>query len=448
MSGENYYKKENEPAPALQHAPRDQMHLLNARSPSPRDLRLDLFRGLANWAIFIDHIPNNVVAWLTIRNYGFIDAADLFVFISGYAASVAYVKILAERGFAVAAARTVKRVWQLYAAHVLLFFIYVAAIGYVAQRYTGLDLANQFNIAGLIGNPADTLFQGLILRFKPLNLDVLPLYIVLMAFLPAISWLMLRAPDLAMGASLLLYLGARHFGWNLSAYPTGVWYFNPFAWQLLFVFGSWLAIGGAAKSRRAIGSPSLLYLGGAYLIFSLAMTMASRFPELAGLIPIWLLELFNPNDKTNLAPYRVAHLVIIVLLVARFVPRNWTGLEQKIFQPVVMCGQQSLKVFCVGILLSFAAHVVLAVGSESVWAQILVTAAGLSLMSAVAYCSSWYKKSVHPLTNFVPERGNRTAIEGLAGTTTSGEIRIRALQDETPLLAPKEGRFNRIAVQG
>jgi len=49
-----------------------------------RDLRLDLFRGLANWAIFLDHIPHEVMSSITTRNYGFSDAADLFVFISGY----------------------------------------------------------------------------------------------------------------------------------------------------------------------------------------------------------------------------------------------------------------------------------------------------------------------------------------------------------------------------
>ena len=194
------------------------MHLLAAHSTETRDLRLDLFRGIANWAIFVDHIPNNVVSWLTIRNYGFSDAADLFVFISGYAASLVCAKIMAERGFGIAAARTMKRVWQIYAAHVLLLVVYVALIGYVAQHYDTLALANEFNIAGLIGNPVDTLGQGLLLRFKPLNLDVLPLYVVLMTFLPPVIWLMLRAPDLTMGASVLVYLAARHFGWNLSAY--------------------------------------------------------------------------------------------------------------------------------------------------------------------------------------------------------------------------------------
>src|SRR5215204_4586911 len=82
--------------------------------PSGRDLRLDLFRGIANWAIFLDHIPHNIVAWVTTRNYGFSDAADLFVFISGYTASFVYAKVMLERGFLIGAAKLAKRVWQLY----------------------------------------------------------------------------------------------------------------------------------------------------------------------------------------------------------------------------------------------------------------------------------------------------------------------------------------------
>ena len=48
--------------------------------PPGRDIRLDLFRGLANWAIFLDHIPHEVLSSLTTKNYGFSDAADIFVF--------------------------------------------------------------------------------------------------------------------------------------------------------------------------------------------------------------------------------------------------------------------------------------------------------------------------------------------------------------------------------
>src|ERR1700752_5121503 len=93
-----------------------------------RDLRLDMFRGVANWAIFLDHIPNNVLNLLTCRNFGFSDAADLFIFISGYTASFVYARIMVERGVIVGTTRLIKRVWTIYVAHVLLFVIYLAEI--------------------------------------------------------------------------------------------------------------------------------------------------------------------------------------------------------------------------------------------------------------------------------------------------------------------------------
>src|SRR3954470_13469850 len=85
-----------------------------------RDLRLDLFRGIALWLIFLDHVPNNIVAWFTIRNYGFSDATEIFIFISGYTAAFVYGRAMVERGFIVAAARIWKRAWQIYVAHVFL----------------------------------------------------------------------------------------------------------------------------------------------------------------------------------------------------------------------------------------------------------------------------------------------------------------------------------------
>ena len=112
---------------------------INAILPEKgRDLRLDLFRGIANWAIFLDHIPDNVVNWVTTRNYGFSDAADLFVFISGYTASFVYARMMIERGFLVGATRLFKRVWQLYVAHIILFVIYIASISYLALSATGV----------------------------------------------------------------------------------------------------------------------------------------------------------------------------------------------------------------------------------------------------------------------------------------------------------------------
>ena len=117
---------------------------INATLPDKgRDLRLDLFRGVANWAIYLDHIPDNVVNWITTRNYGFSDAADLFVFISGYTASFVYARMMLERGFIVGATRLTKRVWQLYVAHIILFVIYIASISYLALRFGDSELVGR-----------------------------------------------------------------------------------------------------------------------------------------------------------------------------------------------------------------------------------------------------------------------------------------------------------------
>jgi hypothetical protein len=171
------------------------MKILATLPAKGRDLRLDLFRGVANWGIFLDHIPNNIVNWVTTRNYGFSDAADLFIFISGYTVAFVFARIMLERGFIVGASRLLKRVWQIYVAHVFLFVLYLAEIGYLAQRYGNSGFTDEFNIRGFLANPAQFLFEGLILRFKPVNMDVLPLYIVLMGVFPPILWLMLRRPN-------------------------------------------------------------------------------------------------------------------------------------------------------------------------------------------------------------------------------------------------------------
>jgi hypothetical protein len=180
-------------------------------------------------------------------------------------------------GFWAGAARLVTRVWQLYVAHVLLFVIYIAAIGWVAQTYSQSHLLDEFNVAGLIADPINYLTEGLILKFKPLNMDVLPLYIALMAVFPVILLAMLRRPGATFGCSLVVYVAARQLGWNLPAWPSGVWYFNPFAWQLLFVLGAWCALGGLVQARRLIDSKVVLWLCAGYLLFAFDSGRAGAF---------------------------------------------------------------------------------------------------------------------------------------------------------------------------
>jgi hypothetical protein len=155
--------------------------------PAGRDLRLDLFRGLALWLIFLDHIPSNLVAWATIRNYGFSDATEIFVFVSGYTAAFVYGKAMRERGLMIAGARILRRAWQIYVAHIFLFAIYMAEISYVANSFENPLYAEEMNILDFLKQPDVTIIQALLLKFKPANMDVLPLYIVLPLLSPFTS---------------------------------------------------------------------------------------------------------------------------------------------------------------------------------------------------------------------------------------------------------------------
>ncbi len=332
-----------------------------------RDVRLDLFRGLANWAIFLDHIPHEVLSWITVKNYGFSDAADLFVFISGYTAALVFGRVMIERG-------------------------YIAVIACVSLEFHDPDDLNQFNVAVFMNMPFREFIQALALRYKPVNLDVLPLYILLLgAFAPAL-WLMVRKPNWTLAGSLFLYVAARRFGWNLPASPSGRWYFNPFAWQLLFFLGAWIALGGSRAIQSIIRTRAAFWLAIAYIIFAFVVTIAIRAPDLGSLIPHWTLEPFDPNDKTNLAPYRVMHLIALAVVVTRFLPVDSPVLQWRSLAPLIQCGRNSLPVFCLGIVLSFCAHAAIETSLNSLWVQIFVGATGLLFMTATAYYWTWYKR--------------------------------------------------------
>ncbi len=367
------------------------MNVNAALARHARDTRLYLFLGLANWFIFLDHIPNNVVSWITLRSLGFSGASDVFVFIIGYAAALTYAPIMLERGSIVGATRVLKRAWQLYAAFIVLFVIYAVSIGDVARRYAAPDIIYEFNMAGLLDDPVRTVAHGLLLQSKALNLDLLQLAVVLMASFPIVLWLMLRIPNLTLAASVALYLAARQFEWTLSAFPDGSWYLDPFCWQLLFVLGAWCALGGASRIRAWLRSPAWAYIGLAYLAFAFGVTMAARFPALGNVLPAWLHDILM-NDRANLGPYRLLHFVIVALFATRLVPKNWPGLNWSVLRPLIVCGEQALPVFCVGVFLSFAGHFVLVTGSDSIIQQILVSLSGIVIMTLVASYVSWSQR--------------------------------------------------------
>jgi hypothetical protein len=355
-----------------------------------RDLRLDLFRGLALWLIFLDHIPSNIVNWLTIRNYGFSDAAEIFVFISGYTAAFVYGRAMQERGFIVAGARIYKRAWQVYVAHVFIFVIFMAEIAYLTTSLENPLYSEEMRAFDFLQQPGVALIQALLLKFQPNFMDVLPLYIVLLLMFPLVLWLLLRLPWLVLLLSIALYAAVQYFYWNLPAYPTGTWFFNPLAWQLIFVVGAWCGIGGTEQVGRLMRSRFVVGLAIAFLVLAFLIVMTWYFPRYAALIPKRVQDWMYPIDKNNMDLLRFLHFTALAILTVRFIPIDWPGLNSRWLRPMILCGQHSLEIFCLGIFLSFIGHFLTTEVSGSVLMQIAISVLGILVMIGVAWLITWY----------------------------------------------------------
>ena len=372
-----------------------------------RDLRLDLFRGMGLWMIFLDHIPHDIVAWLTLRNYGFSDAAEFFVFISGYLAGYIYGPIVRGGHFLAATKRLVMRAWQMYVAHIMLFLLFTAQIARTVRKFDNPMYEDEFNVHNFLQHPDVLIGQALSLRYKPVNLDVLPLYISLVLASPLMLWCLVRRPNWTLLGSAVLYVLTRWFDWNFASYPPGTtWYFNPFAWQLLFVFAAWCGVGGAASLQFLIRSRAVLALAVAWILFALLIVMTWHSAFLESLVPKWMIKMIYPIDKTDLDMLRFTHFLALAVVVTRYLPRDWKLLTSKWLRPLILCGQHSLPIFCIGVFLSFGAHWILIQYTRGVWEQLVVSAAGIVIMVAIG----WFLDRAAKVPNlFVDAAGSEAA---------------------------------------
>src|SRR5580658_3859895 len=221
-----------------------------SHSPAPsRDLRLDFFRGVALICIFIDHIPENYLNYFTLSAVGFSDAAEIFIFISGFTAALVYGRALATRGALFATVQVLRRAWQLYVAHIFLFVIFIAEVSYTVRTFNNPMYNEEMGVGDFLEHPHVAVVQAMLLQFQPTYLDILPLYIVLLLIFPAVLLCLRQHPSIALIPSALVYLEVQIFTVDLPAYPPGsVWTFNPLAWQFLFVLGA--VLGQAETSSR------------------------------------------------------------------------------------------------------------------------------------------------------------------------------------------------------
>jgi hypothetical protein len=349
----------------------------------PRDLRLDLFRGIALWFIFLDHVPNNIGEWLTLRNYGFSDTTEIFFFVSGYTCALAYGRDLNERGFLHALARSVRRGLEIYAAFLLLIVVFVAII----YAVNGADRAtlDDTNTAVLFAAPGNALMHAAVLRYMPVNTDVLPTFALLHLLCAPLLWLMSRAATLvAFAGSLVLYILVQVSGFNLTTWPKGEWFFNPLAWQLLFVFGAWAAMGGAQRLAPLLRSRAVFALAISYLLFSFAVVLSWHIQPLEAFIPEAIKALIYPIDKSGLDPLRVLHFAALAVVGLRLMPHDWRWLKSLPARGAIRCGEQSLTIYCLGVPLAFVAGEMLKAWSGGIAMQLAISALGVAAMIAVA----------------------------------------------------------------
>ena len=360
-----------------------------------RDLRLDFFRGLSLFFIFIDHIPENVLAYFTLRSIAFNDAAEVFIFISGYTAALVYGRSLAANGPLFASAQVYRRVWQLYVAHIFLFVIFTAEVSYAILVVQNPLYTEEMGVADFLQEPHLAIIRALLLSFQPMFLDILPLYIVLLATFPIWLVLLARQRYLPLIISATIYVLTLREGWAFHTRPShDVWFFNPLAWQFLFVIG---ATCGYARVDGHWPFPTARWLGPAAIVVAAFIAVINFSWTLHWIYdpfpPLLAKQLWSHSlDKTNLAPLRLFSFLVLATATVHLVRPESRFLRQAWAQPVIICGQQSLYIFCLGIVLSVLGHFLLAEFSGGFVMQAAVNIVGIAVMIAVALLLDWFKK--------------------------------------------------------
>lgn len=371
-----------------------------AAAPKTRDPRLDVFRGLCLVMIFINHVPGNIYEVATSRNFGFSDAAEGFVLMSGIAAGLAYSADFREASMRLwtGLARVWRRVWTLYLVHILATFAALAAAAAVALWLGNAESLFENQMKWVWLDPLRTLIGLVILTHQFGYVNILPLYLVLLAFAPILLFLAWRWPLWLLAGSVALWLVAGIWRLGPPNYPTsGVWFFNPLTWQVIFVTG--LVTGVALKEGRRL-VPVRRWLQVATGLFLLYAALSVQIPAVSKLTgnSLWLLrETFNlpwnltAFDKTYVTGPRLLHILALAYFLSSF-PAVRRACAHPIAAPFELLGRQALPVFALGSVLCIGLQGVKHVTGEDILADSLILAGGLAAQFALAAARQYWPK--------------------------------------------------------
>lgn len=357
---------------------------------SSRDVRLDVFRGLAMFIIFVAHMPGNGWAHYLPREIGPSDAAEWFVFCSGFASAIAFGRVFMDRGVALGTARVVHRAWQIYWAQVASFLLVAALCIWGTQHLNTRDYVQMLNLTPFFNDPQAGVIGLLTLTYIPNYFDILPMYMVVLLGIPIIMTLRMLWPPLAIAAPIALYLCVWAFDWHFSAewWSDRAWFFNPLAWQLLFFSGF---VFGAGWLKMPEPTPLMLSLVGGTLFALFLLNYDPIWNNVA-----WLNWLSNAHlwmiSKTNLGIARYVHFMCLAFMAVAIVRLRPEVLHWPIFKPLVFVGQQTLPVFLSTLVLSWAGGMALDVFGRDIWTTAAVNLTGIACMLAVAAIAGFFKR--------------------------------------------------------
>ncbi|MFD2648147.1 OpgC family protein [Devosia albogilva] len=358
--------------------------------PGQRDERLDMFRGLALVMIFINHVPGTIYEQFTNRNFGFSDAAEAFVFMSGMAAGLAYSGAFTNGSpLWLAIARPWTRARQLYFVHLAITAMALGIFAGAAHFFGLYELLTKNNLGPLFSNPLAAMIGLPLLTHQLGYLNILPLYLTLLLVTPLFIMVGLRKPMWLLVGSILVWAIAGQFRLNFPNYPnSGGWFFNPLSWQLLFVLGLLCGMAMKRGQRFVPGNPLLFLASAALLVLVLVWVKVPDFGAAGREVLGFLSRMGLPFyitwfDKSYLALPRLLHALALFYVIAslpimqRVAASRWAA-------PLRLMGRQGLAVFATGTVLSLLLQAVKAAVPPHPISDGLMLGAGLVVLVVLA----------------------------------------------------------------
>ncbi|MEH6721152.1 MAG: OpgC domain-containing protein [Aurantimonas endophytica] len=353
-----------------------------------RDQRVDFWRGVALAMIFVNHIPGNYWENFTSRNFGFSDAAELFVFLAGFASAFAYGRLFLGGERLIASLRAARRAGVLYLVHITLTMAAVAIFSWGALALGEGAIMRNIGLSQFLTMPLETMVGFASLGHQLGYVNILPMYSVLLLMLPLHLFLAGISRNVMLAAAIAMWFAAYIFRIDVPAYPLpGGWFFNPFAWQLIFAIGLYC---GFRRIEGKAGFPYRKWLFFAALGYVFVSFLTIR-------LDLWWLwgasslpMMLTGFDKTYVSVPRLLHILAVCYLFANAAPSSPFSrvTRDNVF---AMLGRHSLPIFAVGTVLSLLGQVIKHDQIPDILFDTLLIGGGLSIQIALARYLDWWR---------------------------------------------------------